>query len=285
MIKQLLTLEKTSVGSLAHHHYTNPNGSLFGGLVVGQAFLAVSHEIDITARSLHSLHAYFISRGDALSPVEYAVNTVREGRNFSAMNVVATQNDKDIFAAAMSFQKPEDNGVNHDFISTEVTPPSIDDIARMAQYLEAAKTDPTYRFFSRHRNDFFDIVTTQDNPMMLYKDGSARSEFWIKTSEKLADDALAQQQACLLIASDMGILFSTIAPYQVDIKNTQFTSVDHSVWLHDPHINMSEWHLIRANSVWAANSRSLVKAEIYNQSGKLVASIAQEGLVRTQLLT
>lgn len=154
----------------------------------------------------------------------------------------------------------------------------------MVEYAEAAKTDPKFAFFTPHYNVFFQMVTTKENPMMLYQDGSPSSEFWIKASEQLDADDLAKHQACLLAASDMGILFSTIAPYRVDIRKTQFASIDHSIWLHNPHINMNDWHFIRANSVWAGNSRSLVKAEIYNSAGELVASVAQEGLVRAQLL-
>lgn len=285
MINELLKLEKTGSNYFANYHSTNPNGSLFGGQVLAQSLMAVSHEINLDERPLHSLHAYFINRGDALNPVEYRVEKIREGNSFSAMSTVASQKEKDIFIASMSFQKQEDNGVNHVFTSADIAPPDADDIQRMSQYLEAAKTNPKMRFFTSHRNDFFNIVTTKENPMMLYQDGRANSEFWIKAGEILDDNHLAKHQACLLAASDMGILFSTIAPYKVDITKTQIASIDHSIWLHTPTINMNDWHLIRAHSCWAANSRSLVKANIYNQMGVLVATVAQEGLIRTSLLS
>lgn len=285
MINQLLTVEPTDSGFIAKHHCTNPNGSLFGGQILAQSLMATSKAINTDDRFVHSLHAYFINRGDALSPVEYTVNNVREGNSFTAMSTVASQNSKDIFIASMSFQKQEDNGLNHVFTSADVSPPNDEDIERMQGYIKAAETNPELRFFASHRNDFFDVVTTRENPMMLYQDGSTSSEFWIKASEPLDTKDIIKHQACLLGASDMGILFSTIAPYKIDMKQTQIASIDHSVWLHDPHVDMNEWHLIKANSCWAGNSRSLVKADIYNQQGNLVATVTQEGLVRTRLLT
>lgn len=284
MINKLLTLNKTDSGFVAAHHYTNPSGSLFGGQVLAQSLMAASQTIDTDARFLHSLHAYFVNRGDGLSPVNYHVNTLRTGRSFTAINTVAKQNNTDIFIASMSFQRQEDNGVNHVFSSATVPVPNEEDMTRMAHDLKAADTDPKVRLFTSHRQTAYDIVTTRENPLLLYQDGSARSEFWIKIKAPLAANDVVKNQACLLMASDMGILFSTIAPYQVDMKKTQFASIDHSFWLHNPAINMNNWHLIQAQSTWAGNSRSLVKADIFNQHGNLVASVAQEGLIRTQLI-
>lgn len=284
MINELLTVDQTDSGFIANNHCTNMNGSLFGGQFLAQSLMSVSQATDTEDRFLHSLHAYFINRGDALSPVEYSVNTLREGNSFTAINSIASQNDKELFIASMSFHKKEDHGVNHVLTSTDVALPDEEDFARMQEYIELAKDNPKYSFFTSHRNDFFTVVTTKENPMMLYHDGSASNEFWIKPSEKIDANHIAKHQACLLAASDMGILFSTIAPYKIDLAKTQMTSIDHSVWLHDPHIDMNQWHLVKANSCWAGNSRSLVKADMFNETGKLVASVAQEGLVRTKLL-
>lgn len=285
MINKLLEVRVTDAGLMAENHCTNTNGSLFGGQILAQSLVAVGRAIDMKDRSLHSLHAYFISRGDAFSPVEYTVNKVREGRSFTAVSVVASQKGKDIFTVSMSFQRQEDAGVNHVSSSANVSVPNDDDVSQLSATVKVAESNPEYAFFSSHHDEFFDIVTTQEQPTMLYQDGRANSEFWIRAGDELISDERIMHQACLLAASDMGVLFSTIAPYKVDFKKTQITSIDHSVWLHEPHIDMNHWHLIRAHSCWAGNSRSLVRADIFDQTGTLVATIAQEGLVRTQLLS
>lgn len=250
---------------------------VFGGQVLGQA-LSAAQTTMTHPRPAHSLHAYFLRAGDVDHPIVYEVDRTRDGGSFSVRRVTAVQHGKVIFFCAASFQEPE-QGAEHQLTMPEV--PRPDDIAPLAP-LSPAKLEklPTkvQRWLDRAGPFEFRHVYPRDD-----LDPPKRPPYqqvWFRLAEKVGD-APELHRALLAYASDFHLLGTATFPHGISYyqPNVQMASLDHALWFHRP-FRADEWLLYSIDSPSASGSRGLARGMIYDINGHLVASTAQEGLIR-----
>jgi acyl-CoA thioesterase-2 len=250
---------------------------LFGGQVLGQSLSAASQTVE-EARHVHSLHGYFLRPGDALLPVVYQVDRVRDGGSFSTRRVTAIQKGHPIFTCSASFQYDE-AGFEHqsqmpDVVGPENLPSELE-LMRQREHL-----------IPEHMKDKllcpkpieFRPVTTSDpyNPVP----GDPVQYIWFRADGTLPDIP-ALHKYMLAYASDFNLLTTSLGPHGKTVwqKDMQIASLDHSLWFHGD-LRADEWLLYAMDSPWAGNSRGFSRGSVYNRAGQLVASTAQEGLIR-----
>jgi acyl-CoA thioesterase-2 len=251
---------------------------VFGGQVVGQALVAASRTVDAEDRLPHSLHAYFLLGGDPKVPIIYEVNRIRDGKSFTTRNVVAIQHGEAIFSMSASFHKPEE-GFDHQIKMPVVTPPEdlpsdIDLIKQHAQSLQ-----PNFLNFLR-LNRPIELRNTDIMARLKGEKMPPNQSVWIKAKHKLPDD-LRVHQFALAYASDYSLLDTALVThgrYLFD-PSVMLASLDHSIWFHRP-FRADEWLLYVQDSPSAQDARGFCRGSIFARDGKLVASIAQEGLIR-----
>lgn len=252
-------------------------GAIFGGQVLGQGLRAAYHTVT-GDRTAHSLHAYFLRRGDASKPVRLEVDRSRDGRSFTSRRVVALQEGKPILHMSVSFQIAEP-GHSHQADAPAARGPdgvySERDLALLfkEQIPEALRTAMT----SERAIELRDVDPV--NLLALEPKGPDR-QVWLRAADTLPDDPILHQ--CLLAyASDFYLLSTSLRPHAVHWiqPEMQVTSLDHSLWFHSP-AKMDDWLLHAMLSPWADSARGLVHGRFYDSTGRLVASSAQEGLVR-----
>ncbi|UUX97572.1 acyl-CoA thioesterase II [Aquabacterium sp. J223] len=249
---------------------------VFGGQVLGQALMAAGRTVP-GDRSVHSLHAYFLLPGDKRAPIVYEVERIRDGGSFTTRRVVAIQHGQRIFNFAASFHTPEP-GVEHADAMPEVPPPeslrSEDDLRR-----EFAPRAPAAlrRFFEPTALEIRPVQTfhpLQPTPM------PPRFESWMRCREPLPDEPLLHQ-ALLAYASDWGLLRTAMLPHGLSFmdKGLRVASLDHAMWFHGD-FRLDDWLLYATESPRAGGARGFCRGQAFTRDGRLVASMAQEGLVR-----
>jgi len=262
-------------------------GTVFGGQVLGQALSAAVQTVP-KERHVHSLHAYFLRPGNVSKPIVYDVDRIRDGGSFTTRRVVAIQGGQAIFNLAASFQT-EEPGFEH---QDELPPTAPPDGLRTEQQLFAealaelpvpeGKARPFELLQKRAlATQPFEIrpVTIQDHPFAPSKVKAARA-VWLKTIDKLPDDP-ALHCYLLAYASDHGFLTTALFPHGVTwlTPGMQVASLDHVMWFHRQ-FRVDDWLLHDMDSPAAAGARGLVRGRVFSKDGKLVASTAQEGLIR-----
>ncbi|MFC5586557.1 acyl-CoA thioesterase II [Nitratireductor kimnyeongensis] len=251
---------------------------VFGGQVIGQALVAAQRTVD-SSRHVHSLHCYFMRPGDPAVPIIYEVDRIRDGGSFTTRRVVAIQHGHAIFSLSASFQK-EEPGLDHQLPMPQgVTPP--ENLRTQREFLaEFGERVPENirRYWARER-------PIEVRPVIIEHYTSRdklppRQDVWIRATGPVPDDR-ALQAAVLAYLSDMTLLdTSTFAHgrngFDPDI---QMASLDHAMWFHRPH-RLDEWLLYTQDSPSAQGARGFSRGSLYALDGTLVASVAQEGLVR-----
>lgn len=254
------------------HHCENFRKTLFGGQVLAQALMAAHQTIDGILP--HSLHAYFLRAGSSQSPVIYDVETVRDGRSFSARRAVARQFGRPIFNMSASFQKPE-QGHQHQAPYPEHVP-TPEQLLASGVVLED---------ITEQRQNAGDITPFHLLPVPAELIAQTPREpidyFWIKTTEKLPSDPIFHLCA-LAMASDIGLLGTTLTPHGISIFDPSIiaASIDHAMWFHTSEVNADDWLLYKSYSPWSGGARGLSFGSIYNREKTLIASTSQEGLIR-----
>lgn len=251
--------------------------ALFGGQVMGQALSAAQETIS-EDRFVHSLHSYFLRAGDASKPVVYEVEEIRNGASFSTRRVQAIQNGKAIFYMTASFQKPE-NGFDHQDKMPSVQGP--DGIPSYNDFIiENQKTLP-----EAMREKFLAEKPIEIRPIQQYnwlkpEKTDSKYQIWFKTNGNLPDD-LRNHSCMLAYASDFHFLPASLLPHGAShwLPNFQIATVDHAMWFHRP-FRFDDWLLYSIDSPSASNGRGLVRGQIFNRQGELVASTMQEGVIR-----
>ena len=272
----LLDLEAIEVNLFRGHSPADRWQRVFGGQVIGQALMAANRTVE--DRFCHSLHAYFLRPGDPNVPIVYQVDRARDGRSFTSRRVVAIQHGKQIFNLAASFQKIE-TGLDHQFEMPEVAGP--DGLASDAEIREAIVGDlpENFRaFFSRSRP----IELRPVEPLDLLDPPAAEParNVWFRVPDTLPDD-IAVQQSVLAYMSDMTLLDTSTNPHAINFLNPkmQAASLDHAMWFHRP-FRADQWLLYSQDSPSASGARGFSRGSIFDTTGRLVASVAQEGLIR-----
>ena len=250
---------------------------VFGGQVLGQALAAAQATID-NGRHAHSLHAYFLRAGDIEHPIVYDVDRTRDGGSFSVRRITAIQHGKVIFFCAASFQDDEP-GAEHQLKMPEV--PQPEDIAPAAPVPpEVMATLPTkvQRWLSRGGPFEFRHVYPRDelNPPKR----PPYQQVWFRLSEPVGD-APELHRALLAYASDFHLLGTATFPHGISYyqPNVQMASLDHALWFHRS-FRADDWLLYSIDSPSAQGSRGFARGQVFDRNGRLVASTAQEGLIR-----
>ena len=252
------------------------SAQVFGGQVLGQALSAAQHTVE--GRVAHSLHAYFLRRGDMKAPIIYEVDRARDGGSFSNRRVVAIQHGRPIFNLAASFQDPEP-GIDHQAEMPDVVgPDGLKDIAEVASDYLDVLPEKLRRFLTDERP--FDFRPIEPVTLGSQAPQEARKHVWIRAVDKLPDE-LALHQNLLAYVSDYELLGTSTLPHGLPFGRGKviMASLDHALWFHRD-FRMDEWLLYAMESPNAAGARGYARGQLFTQDGKLVASTAQEGLVR-----
>jgi acyl-CoA thioesterase II len=252
---------------------------VFGGQVLGQALSAAQATLDEDEpRAAHSLHGYFLRAGNIEAPIVYMVDRTRDGGSFSVRRGTAIQHGQPILFLAASFQK-EESGAEHQLSMPEVPKPEdIEPAAALAPDVLATLPTKVQRWVSRQGPFEFRHVYPRDelNPPKR----PPYQQVWFKLSEPVGD-APELHRALLTYASDFQLLGTATFPHGISYyqPNVQMASLDHAMWFHRP-FRVDEWLLYSIDSPSAQQSRGLARGLVYDRQGRLVASTAQEGLIR-----
>ena len=252
-------------------------GTVYGGQVIGQALFAAMSTVPAD-RQVHSLHAYFLRPGDVNAPIVYDVDRSRDGSSFTTRRVKAIQHGHSIFDMSASFQKVEP-GFDHQVDMPNVPPPEQ---VPTDQERLAAQGDKLPEFMRGRAlaERPIEIRTVGEPDVFLTGKHPPERFVWLKATHALPDTP-ALHQALLAYASDFSFITTSLKPHGVTwlTPGMQVASVDHAVWFHAP-FRADEWLLHVMESPRASGARGLVLGRVYSRDGKLVASTAQQGLVR-----
>lgn len=274
---ELLDLERIEVNLFRGQSPADSWQRVFGGQVIGQALVAAQRTVEADRRC-HSLHAYFIRPGDPKIPIVYEVDRARDGRSFTTRRVIAIQHGKQIFNMAASFHI-EEPGFDHQFPMPDVPDPeTLPSEREIREGVKDRVPEPMRERFLRPRPIELRFVEPPS-----YFDAEKREPFshvWFRAVAPIGDD-VALNQCVLAYASDMTLLDTCLNPHGVSWMDgtIQSASLDHAMWFHRP-FRADEWLLYAQDSPSASGARGFNRGNIFTRDGRLVASVAQEGLIR-----
>ena len=272
----LLTLERIEDNIFRGDSRDIGSPQVFGGQVLGQALSAAQHTVD--RRVAHSLHAYFLRRGDTIAPIIYDVDRARDGGSFSNRRVVAIQHGRPILNMAASFQNPED-GLEHFADMPDVPPPDgLKDLTAVAADISDKIPMKLRRFMTKERP--FEFRPVDPLNFDARKKLPPRKHVWIRAVDALPDDR-ALHQNLLAYVSDFELLATSTLPHGLSFTrgNLVMASLDHALWFHRE-FRMDQWLLYSMDSPNASGARGFARGELFTRGGDLVASTSQEGLIR-----
>ena len=283
---QLLTLERLDDNLFRGQSHDIGTQRVFGGQVLGQALAAANQTVE--DRVVHSLHAYFLRKGDHNAPIIYEVDRQRDGRSFSSRRVVAIQHGRPILNLAASFQRPEE-GLEHQSSMPQVPPPErLKDVNEYRRELLDSRAGgapgsaseesklPRYLFHERP----FEFRPVQLPQFIDPEPREPRANIWFRTTGPLPDDDNLHRNM-LTYVSDYYLIGTATRPhgYSVFSKELQLASLDHALWFQRP-FRVDEWLLYSIESPSASGARGLSRGQIFRQDGVLAAVVAQEGVMR-----
>ncbi|HVY00389.1 MAG TPA: acyl-CoA thioesterase II [Pseudorhodoplanes sp.] len=251
---------------------------VFGGQVIGQALVAACRTVE--GRRPHSLHAYFLLAGDPKVPIIYEVERIRDGKSFTTRQVKAIQHGQPIFSMSVSFHNGEDDcPYDHQAAMPDVPPPEkLPGETETRDRILPAMPDPVRRYYERERP--IELRPVEYGRYLGQMIEGGHFNIWIRATGRLPDDP-AIHQCVLAYASDMALLDTSLAAHGRTVFEKEFlaASLDHALWLHRP-FRADEWLLYSQDSPNLHGARGFSRGLIFTREGTLVASVAQEGLVR-----
>lgn len=264
-LAEILTLEPIEMNLFRGFSPTGGPPRIFGGQVVAQALTAAYETVP--ERICHSLHCYFIHPGDPSVPILYEVDRARDGASFTTRRVTAIQHGRQIFNLAASFHVME-HGIEHQSTMPAVQPPNLAPPRPLGPPSPGLDSQPAYRPFQIRL-----VRPAEGNT-------SSGDQAWMRARVGIGDRP-RMHQAALAYASDLMLLGAAIRPHDIDwgTPGLQFASLDHAIWFHRP-TDFNQWHLYVQDSPSASGARGFTRGELFSQDGVLVASVAQEGLIR-----
>jgi acyl-CoA thioesterase II len=273
----LLDLEPVEVNIYRGRNRDIGSGRVFGGQVLAQALVAARRTVS-EEREAHSLHGYFILPGDVDAPIVYFIDRLRDGRSFTTRRVTAIQHGRAIFNLAVSFQVSEEGIVHQPAMPSVPGPDSLPreiDLVRQRAHLLPEELRAIY---TQDRPIDFRPVDPVD-PFAPERREPGKF-VWFRAEGKLLPDA-TMHQAVLAYASDYGLLTTALLPHALSLRSPglQAASLDHCLWFHRP-FRADEWLLYAMDSPTAGGARGFTRGSIFSRDGGLVASVAQEGLLR-----
>ncbi len=272
----ILDLEQLEVNLFRGNSHSPGWQRVFGGQVICQALVAATRTVD--GRGAHSLHAYFLRPGNPAVPIVYEVDRIRDGKSFTTRRVVAIQQGEAIFSMSASFQV-EEGGFEHQAPMPDVPPPEelMSETDLMQQFMAVAP-EPIRRYWQRER-------PIEMRPVSLQRYVGRRGlppvqNVWVRTKGPLPDD-MDVHRCVLAYASDLLLVDTSLMPHgrHVFDPDMQVASLDHAMWFHQP-FRADDWLLYALDSPAAAGGRGFNRGSLFTRDGRLVASVAQEGLIR-----
>jgi acyl-CoA thioesterase II len=250
---------------------------VFGGQVIGQALVAACRTVE--GRVPHSMHAYFLLPGDPKVPIIYEVDRIRDGKSFATRSVVAIQHGHPIYSMSVSFHNDEKASFDHQAQMPKVAmPEELPSEAEVRERILPMMPDPVRRYYERDRP--IELRPVEFGRYLGQKFEDGRFNVWIRATGRLPDDP-AIHQCVLAYASDMTLLDTALVPHGRTLFERTFmaASLDHALWLHRP-FRADDWLLYAQDSPNLHGARGFARGLIFTRDGALVASVAQEGLVR-----
>ncbi|WP_308909697.1 acyl-CoA thioesterase [Pseudokordiimonas caeni] len=269
----------SEVEPLNYHGQPNdwPNRHVFGGHVLAQAVDAATRTVD-KSLSLHSLHSYFLRAGKADLPISYSVDVLRDGRSFSSRRVVAYQDHQAIYSIGLSFHAGEP-GYEHQPQMPEV--PDPDTLPYGAGYYGRF-----IRLFKRDEDPFqhlpFEARAVTPVDVDDPKPMPAKGGHWLRLRGTIGDDP-ALHERLLAYISDFGFMSSLLRPHGILPSHPtvgRLASLDHAMWFRTTDFRVDDWLYYETEGLWMKSGRGLCRGNIYRRDGTLIASTAQEGLIR-----
>ncbi|PWN03678.1 acyl-CoA thioesterase II [Nocardioides silvaticus] len=269
----LLDLEELDTDLYRGRQPESVRQRVYGGQVAAQALIAGTRSVD-AGFHVHSLHSYFLLPGDYNVPIIYDVERIRDGRSFATRRVLARQHGRPIYYQSLNFQRPED-GLEHQEPMPEVKSPDegvnmLDLMEESGGEGEALKKEWAALEVRWLGNSRHGLEPDPKHP--------SRTQLWMRTDGRLSDDPL-EHLAAFTYASDISLLGASLAAHDADPNKVQMASLDHTIWFHRP-FRADEWWLYDQWSPSASGARGLSLGRVYTQDGTLVATVAQEGLIR-----
>lgn len=250
---------------------------VFGGQVLGQALAAAQNTVD-PVREAHSLHAYFLRAGDIDAPIVYSVERTRDGGSFSSRRVVAIQHGQPILNGSVSFQTPEKSFEHQSSMPDVPAPEDIQPMQALSAERLAQLPVKLQRWLGIDTPIEFRHVWPQDK--LHPEKRPAIQHVWFRLAHPI-DQSPAMHRALLAYASDFNLIGTATLPHGISFyaQNVQVASLDHALWFHRP-FRVDEWLLYSFDSPTAQGARGFARGQIFSRDGRLVASTAQEGLIR-----
>ena len=274
----LLDLEELEVNIFRGRSPQQGWQRVFGGQVLGQALVAATRTVE-EERVAHSLHGYFLRPGDPTVPILYDVDRIRDGKSFTTRRVVAIQHGRAIFNMSASFQK-EESGLEHQIEMPDTPDPET--LPGYQERMEAlAREEPALAERWAERERPIEQRSVEPHAFMGSREKHPPYQrIWFRAAGQLPE-ALGLHQCVLAYASDYTLLDTSTLPHGVTFweGNMQSASLDHAMWFHR-RFRADEWLLYVQDSPAAAGARGFNRGTVYSRSGELVASVAQEGLIR-----
>jgi acyl-CoA thioesterase-2 len=277
---RLLDVEPAEeAGHFIGHRMPGGVGRVFGGQVVGQAIMAAGKTVP-EDRPVHSLHCFFMRPGNEEYGIDYQVDADMDGRAFSNRRIVARQQGKAILNMIASFHRPEP-GPAH-----QVAPPDVprpEDLADIGYLIEAhgIQVSPVLKRMARASSpiSFRPVGSLQSG--VVDERPSMFQQCWMRVGDRALGGGQAAQRALLSYMSDMLLLATAYRPHGLHIGTPGIAtaSIDHSVWFHE-NVECGEWLLYATESPWTGHGRGFARGHYFSEDGRLLASVAQEGLIR-----
>ena len=250
-------------------------GRLFGGQVAAQALAAAQRTVE--GRHVHSLHGYFLRGGDPETPVVFTVDRIRDGGSFTTRRVVALQKGRAIFNTSVSFHVREQSYDHQDDMPDVVPPEELPSWEDRARELGDKLPEPMRRWMLSERP----IELRSMEPHSWFSNEARRgpNPVWVRANGKLSDDP-ALHASLLTYASDMGFVDNMYRPHRGEGERpAMLASLDHAIWFHRD-FRMDEWLLYVQESPTASGARGFARGTFFDRGGRLISSVAQEGLMR-----
>jgi acyl-CoA thioesterase-2 len=273
---KVMTLERLEMNLFRGESRDIGSPQVFGGQVLGQALVAASATVERGV--VHSLHAYFLRRGDFNSPIVYEVDRARDGHSFTTRRIVAIQHGEQIFNMSASFQVLEE-GIDHQRSMPQVPPP--EDLHEQAWHyrkIEDSLPAALRRMLAMKRP--FEFRPVQPPDLVLPGSAEPRRDVWFRSVALLPDDE-ALHRCLLAYVSDYDLLGTALMPHRQlkDLQKLVIASIDHAMWFHR-NVRVDDWLLYSTDSPSASGARGFARGSIFARDGRLVASTCQEGLLR-----
>lgn len=249
---------------------------IFGGQVIAQALLAAYQTVE--TRICHSLHCYFIRPGDPRRPILFEVDRARDGNTFTTRRVAAIQNGRQIFNFSASFQQAEDGFEHQSPMPNAPAPGTLESAPKVLRPPAGALAEEMSK--RAVRLQAIEMRYVRGAPGRTLRE--PQTEVWMRARGPIGPDPRIHQ-AIMAFASDMGLMGSAMLPHPVgwNTPGVQLASLDHAMWFHRPS-HFDDWHLFAHDSPSASGGRGFNRGSIFREDGVLVASVAQESVMRIQ---